>query len=386
MEKDLGADTGVLHQRQQANTELIKQYVEARQRLMQKSSDGGFIDVVAKEMGIGGGRPDPEAPVLPGTQLNNGKLVNGKPVRSAADFFTTISLDVNEASSSEKSSLDADSSEKSDSEISHNNWWWKTVEASAQQLGAHSSIQRSMSKSSCKISFECMRVDITRPWMRPELFYDTDLTVPVGQFISPGAFDLKELMEGKKSQEKFEEEMRLFNTFPMYPTAFLLACNTVLEISGETTSIQNHFSNSGSTKGNINYGPFTVSADHSGTNSSASTKCEATATGCRIIIKSPQIIGWISQIVPALPRLSRDKRNAIIAKQEQIASNEYRAEQDRIAKVNKAAEDARNTAANQAPEGKANNPNTENSPATNSVSAANTKDSASGAPSAVVKK
>ncbi|KAJ8088470.1 hypothetical protein PM082_022543 [Marasmius tenuissimus] len=370
MEKGMASTNGVLQQRQEANAELIKQYVNARKLLMQKGSDGGFIDVVAKEMRVGAGRPDPEAPVLPGTQFNTGKSTNGKSVRPAADFFTTISLDVNEASSSASSTLSAESSDSSSSESSYNRWWWQTVEASAQQSGAQSSIQQSMAKSSCKISFECMRVDITRPWMRPELFYDTDLTVPVGQFISPGAFDLKELMEGKKSQEKYEEEMKLYNTFPMYPTAFLLACNTVLEISGETASIQNHFSTSNSTKRSMNYGPFTVSTDQSSTNSSASTKCEATATGCRIIIKSPQIIGWISQIVPALPRLSRDKRNAIIARQEQIASDEYKAEQDRIAAANK----AKNAPENKAIASANGNQNPGNGPDTKVTSTADAKD------------
>ena len=37
---------------------------------------------------------------------------------------------------------------------------------------------------------------------------------------------------------------------------------------------------------------------------------------CRITIKSPQIIGWISQIVPDLPRLSPERRKEIINEQQ----------------------------------------------------------------------
>lgn len=30
---------------------------------------------------------------------------------------------------------------------------------------------------------------------------------------------------------------------------------------------------------------------------------QSTATGCRLKFGAPQIIGWVSQIIPALPRL-----------------------------------------------------------------------------------
>ena len=40
---------------------------------------------------------------------------------------------------------------------------------------AHSQATQELAEAAVKISFECMRVDITRPWLRPELFYDDDL-------------------------------------------------------------------------------------------------------------------------------------------------------------------------------------------------------------------
>ncbi|KAF8594962.1 hypothetical protein BDV93DRAFT_564872 [Ceratobasidium sp. AG-I] len=58
-----------------------------------------------------------------------------------------------------------------------------------------------------------------------------------------------------------------------------------------------------SASASVEYGPFSASAKASHSSSSASSSCQTTASGCRIEIKSPQIIGWVSQIVPALPRV-----------------------------------------------------------------------------------
>ena len=90
--------------------------------------------------------------------------------------------------------------------------------------------------------------------------------------------------------------------------AFLLAANVVLEIEGDTSDIQSHFhtsSISASASASIGWGPFSVTGGFSHTGTQANSTCEATAAGCRITIKSPQIIGWVSQIVPALPRVSQ---------------------------------------------------------------------------------
>lgn len=42
---------------------------------------------------------------------------------------------------------------------------------------SHFEAAREMANASMRISFECMRVDINRPWLRPELFSDPDLRV-----------------------------------------------------------------------------------------------------------------------------------------------------------------------------------------------------------------
>ena len=47
---------------------------------------------------------------------------------------------------------------------------------------SHKNAVRQMANASVKVSFDCMRVDITRPWLRRELFYDHDLRVPEGEW------------------------------------------------------------------------------------------------------------------------------------------------------------------------------------------------------------
>ena len=152
--------------------------------------------------------------------------------------------------------------------------------------------------------------------------------------ISPGPVTLCGLMDPESyfvssevAKLNREQELAKYDLFPMYPTcrfhfptplmtplkpnsarfpAFLLAANVVLEVEGDTSDIQSHFHTS-TTSGSasVGWGPFSVSSSFSHTDTQANSTCEATAGGCRITIRSPQIIGWISQLVPALPRLSQ---------------------------------------------------------------------------------
>lgn len=113
-------------------------------------------------------------------------------------------------------------------------------------------------------------------------------------------------------------------------TAFLIATNVVLEISGSTSSLQTYM-NSSSTSGSasVSYGPFfSGEASGSKSNTESGSTCKATASGCRSVflilsfvmgladehtspirieMKAPQIIGWVSQLLPALPRLADKK-------------------------------------------------------------------------------
>ncbi|KAG6829970.1 hypothetical protein H0H92_002775 [Tricholoma furcatifolium] len=275
------------------NTSLIEQYEKERSALLAKSGGGGggsLLDDLSEEAGVPKAQPDP---------ANVNQRANDD-----EDYFTAITVEIASSSSTDKSKSHA-STTSFGASVGWGFWWNASAHGSTSK--ASSETESHMAKNECKISFECMRVDIQRSWLRSELFYDSDLKTGENEFISPGFGRLRELMEGQSpgsSPEAVERELERYSTFPMYPTAFLLAANVILELTGETTDIQTSFQQSSvSGGGSFGYGPFRVSSSHSRSDSSAEATCEATADGCRISIKSPQIIGWVSQMVPALPRL-----------------------------------------------------------------------------------
>ncbi|RDB17300.1 hypothetical protein Hypma_001916 [Hypsizygus marmoreus] len=303
----LSGEHGIAAQTLKENQEKIKEYERLRQELTEQKGGGGngLAMVLAREAGVPDSLPDPESV--------KAKIGADKSPAETVDYFTPITVEITSSSSTDSSSSEALSASL---EASYNGGFGFSANVSASHSNSTADASSAMAKNSCKVSFECMRVDITRPWLRAELFYDSDLVTGTGDYISPGFSRLRELMEGvtKQSREEREAEMELYSTFPMYPTAFLVACNVVLEISGETTAIQSHFSSSStSASASLSYGPFKVSSDFSHTKTQASSSCESTASGCRITVKSPQIIGWISQMVPALPRLNKAQQAALQA-------------------------------------------------------------------------
>lgn len=75
------------------------------------------------------------------------------------------------------------------------------------------------------------------------------------------------------------------------------------QFHGNTEHIEKHFSaqsNAGSA--NIGWGPFSVNSSFKQSSNKQSFQVQSTATGCRLSFGAPQNIGWVSQILPALPR------------------------------------------------------------------------------------
>lgn len=110
-------------------------------------------------------------------------------------------------------------------------------------------------------------------------------------------------MEGKI--DNAEAELLMYSTFPLYPVckwdsfplcqtyhldfeislsflAFLVACNVVLEISGNTSTIETYM-NSTTSSGSVSlgYGPFSISASSSNSSTDTKSSCVTTASGCR---------------------------------------------------------------------------------------------------------
>ncbi|VTT61516.1 unnamed protein product [Fusarium fujikuroi] len=154
----------------------------------------------------------------------------------------------------------------------------------------------SMSNLEVEVSMSCMVVEIERPWLHAELFADAELDS--GEFkISPGEDVLRDAFDnGKNLTGEYQQ-------FSSYPTAFVIAADIELSFSGDTTKLESAVSAS-STQANVSvgWGPFAVSGSHSSSKSKSKTKMESTATGCRISVEAPQIVGWVQTLLPMLPK------------------------------------------------------------------------------------
>nr|RBQ91816.1 hypothetical protein FVER53263_12490 [Fusarium verticillioides] len=208
--------------------------------------------------------------------------------------WTKISLSV--SSSSQSSSKETFASTTSAS-ASASGWWWN---ASASFNHSEASMKASNATSNCAvdIKFEALLVTIDRAWLHGELFSDPELNTGDDVKLSPGALDLHKLID-----QKNDKALANYPYFPSYPTAFIVASNVELEFRGDTSALEEAVESSHTdAQVKVGYGPFSLSASHSQDKSSAKTKMETTATGTRITLEAPAIIGWVSQLVPQLPR------------------------------------------------------------------------------------
>ncbi|KAB5588664.1 hypothetical protein CTheo_7891 [Ceratobasidium theobromae] len=269
------------------NKALLKEYEDKRKALTDSESSDTAVENMGENLGISKARKDqPQA--------------NADPSKAPppTDPFTAITVKVSSSSETKKS----ESTSWGFSAGVSASYGLFSVAASASHSESHSKASNELANSEVSVTFECMRVDINRPWLRPELFYDHELIPASGVAISPGASRLRDLMTSPNPST--QHEMEMYTMFAMYPVAFLVACNVVLEVSGSTSSLQAYMNDSSTSASmSIGYGPFSAhgSANHS--KSDAGSACKATAAGCRIEIKAPQIIGWVSQMLPALPRI-----------------------------------------------------------------------------------
>lgn len=77
-----------------------------------------------------------------------------------------------------------------------------------------------------------MLVQIKRPWLHSELFSDHAIDTMQQTKLSPGAVDLKNWIE-KGNRTGLDP----YSEFPAYPTAFIVAADTVLEVKKPFTDI-----------------------------------------------------------------------------------------------------------------------------------------------------
>jgi len=163
---------------------------------------------------------------------------------------------------------------------------------------SHKDMQNDMATCDVTVSFSALVVNINRPWLYGELFTDVDIEVAANVQLSPGPLQLQAMI---RTQEV--DKINQYSQFPAYPTSFIVAADTTIEFSGSTQHIEQHFdahSNSGSLS--VGYGPWSIEGGFHEEKSSAAVQMHKTATGCKLSFGAPQIIAWVSEILPALPR------------------------------------------------------------------------------------
>ncbi|KAI9866194.1 MAG: hypothetical protein M1813_001755 [Trichoglossum hirsutum] len=177
---------------------------------------------------------------------------------------------------------------------------WFSAGGSYSHDESSANFRDAMSNCSISVSFSAMVVNIDRPWLYAELFNDYEIDIAR---LSPGPELLHQWMDNQQKDPKSLSSLAMYNVFPSFPTSFIVACNTEVEFTGKTTYIEQHFrSVSNSASANVGWGPFSASASFHSQSSSSDLRVETTATGCKITFAAPQIIAWVSQILPALPR------------------------------------------------------------------------------------
>jgi hypothetical protein len=149
-----------------ANDTTIKEYTEARMKLLGDRT-GDPANNVASELGIPPPAPDPASTRAART------APDGRPLINPDDFWTSISVSIAESYDAAQSSSSANSCSVGGGV----SWGLWSVGGSVNHSDSTSKVAKQMAHSSVSVTFDCLRVDIARSWLRSELFYDSDITV-----------------------------------------------------------------------------------------------------------------------------------------------------------------------------------------------------------------
>jgi hypothetical protein len=121
-------------------------------------------------------------------------------------------------------------------------WGLWSVGGSYAHDESKSSSTSDMASCDVSVTFDALVVNIGRPWLYAELFNDFELDVADNIYLSPGAQDLHRLMAAQslestdpkdvaKGNSAVVNELAQYNSFPAFPTSFIVAANTTIEVS-----------------------------------------------------------------------------------------------------------------------------------------------------------
>jgi flagellar motor switch/type III secretory pathway protein FliN len=215
---DIAGDNGFAAAEIQSIRNKIVQYQRERDALTTGDSQkSAAIDELAQTMGLPAPAPEPKAAPLPRALMGPKEEEEAQKAQDNMDFFTPITVEVSASSEKKHSSTEASSLSFGASA----SYGLFSASVSHEQSESHTKATAELANAAVKISMEVMRVDITRPWFRPELFYDDDLVCGPQVKISPGFGRLRALMDGDLNvgtKEQIEAELASYSILPLFPT------------------------------------------------------------------------------------------------------------------------------------------------------------------------
>ncbi|KAK7397531.1 hypothetical protein QQX98_013101 [Neonectria punicea] len=123
------------------------------------------------------------------------------------------------------------------------------------------------------------------------LFQDFDIDIPAGTFLSPGAKTIKYWVEN--GDNEYNGYVRTnYEKFPAYPTAFIVTADVNLSFKGTQSAAEQALH-----KRALDAGAKVKTNDKS-----ASQHMEVKDGALQMSFQAPQIIGWVSEVLPELPR------------------------------------------------------------------------------------
>jgi hypothetical protein len=196
----------------------------------------------------------------------------------AAENFTAITLD--------SSNLQSEASSRFDSYGGGASWSAGLWSVGGSAAGSSGSSSFHMSSDKLKLSAKLGLVRIYRPWLN-------DLIFRMNAWFVEGI--------GKNGISNGQLQGNEHAALPLIPTAFVVGRDISVE-ADFTTEDKTHVENSISGSASVGWGPFRVSGNYA--HSSSKDTFKSTFDGGTLRIPGIQVLGWVSEIVPASPPLN----------------------------------------------------------------------------------